>query len=64
MDQFVGVVGMTQLNGVIVGYAKVLSATEFELYSIMTPTQGHAYKPNWRGDFSLIYWWSILSYNW
>jgi len=39
VDQFVGVVGMTQLNGVS-GYAKVLSATEFELYSNYDRTQG------------------------
>jgi len=38
VDQFVGVTGMTQLNGVS-GYAKVLSATEFELYQNYDRTQ-------------------------
>lgn len=38
VDQFIGVQGMTQLNGVS-GYAKVLSATEFELYQNYDRTQ-------------------------
>ena len=38
VDRFIGVQGMTQLNGVS-GYAKVLSATEFELYQNYDRTQ-------------------------
>lgn len=39
VDYIIGVVGMTQLNAVS-GYAKVLSATEFELYSNYDRTSG------------------------
>ncbi len=39
VDYIIGVQGMTQLNGVS-GYAKVLSATEFELYDAYDRTSG------------------------
>ena len=39
VDYIIGVNGMTQLNGVS-GYAKVLSATEFELYNNYDRTSG------------------------